>query len=566
MTLFKERSKNIMNFDKRAVMAFLLIGLTFLIVQSPLYKKTFFPQLYKQEQLRKAAKDTVKTVPLANQGKEELVNQVETEKSQIAQVVAPAQREIVYTVHTNLYTATFSNMGGRLTSWTLNKYVDGFGKPVQMVSEDMEGNLNLSFHTKDGDSTSTALWPFSASADTVLQVKGEEQVLRFVCTVAGDQQIIKEFRFYPNQYHFDLNLKLLNMEQVIANKAFTLSAPTGLNCTEKRVEEDMNYAKAIVAAGGEINKSYKTNGQIYKETGSIDWIAVRTKYFAMAIIPGQSKGMYAHISGSESASKIDPAEKWKKIAISLTMPFTRNEYQETFKIFLGPMDDEILKSYAIGLENTMDMGPKFIAPISAAILWTFKRIHSFVPNYGIVLILFSLLIKIITTPLTNKSYSSMKKMQTLQPKLAELKEKYGNDAQRLNKETMRLYKEEGINPMSGCFPILLQIPIFIALFNVFRATIELRQQGFFAWITDLSNPDTITTISGIDINILPILMGLTMIWQQKMSVTDPKQKAMVYLMPAMMIFLFYSFPSGLNLYYTIFNVLAMLQQKYLQPA
>lgn len=548
-------------------MAFLLIGLTFLLVQSPLYKKAFFPQLYKQEQLRKAQKDTVKTVPLANTGHEELVNRVEESKSvQAIQAVAPAQREMVYTVRTKLYTATFSNLGGRLTSWTLNKYVDGFGKPVQMVSEDMEGNLNLSFHTKEGDSTSTALWPFSAGPDTVMQVSGEGQVLRFVYTIAPDQQIIKEFRFYPNQYHFDLDLKMTNMEQTIANKSFTLSAPTGLNCTERRVKEDMSYAKAYVAAGGEINKSYKTNGQLYKETGSIDWIAVRTKYFAMAIIPAQSKGMYAHVSGNESVSTIDPAEKWKKISISLTMPFTRNEYQETFKVFLGPMDDEILKSYAVGLESTMDMGPKFIAPISAAILWTFKRIHSFVPNYGVVLILFSLLIKIITTPLTNKSYSSMKKMQTLQPKLAELKEKYGNDAQRLNKETMRLYKEEGINPMSGCFPILLQIPIFIALFNVFRATIELRQQGFFAWITDLSNPDTITSISGIDINILPILMGLTMIWQQKLSVTDPKQKAMVYLMPAMMIFLFYSFPSGLNLYYTIFNVLAMLQQKYLQPA
>jgi YidC/Oxa1 family membrane protein insertase len=566
MTPFNERSKTIMNFDKKAVMAFLLIGLVFLLVQTPLYKKAFFPQLYKQEQLRKALKDTVKTVPLASKGSEALYSQGDSNVAKSSSLVAAVQRETLYTVRTNLYTATFSNLGGRLTSWTLNKYVDGFGKPVQMVSEDMEGNLNISFHTKEGDSTSTALWPFSAGADTVMQVNGEKDVLRFIYSLAPDQQIIKEYRFYPNQYHFDLNLSLQNMEQVIANKAFTISAPTGLNCTEKRVKEDMNYAKAIVAAGGEINKSYKTNGQIYKETGSIDWIAVRTKYFAMAIIPTQSKGMYAHIYGTESVSKLDPAEKWKKIAISLTMPFTRNEYNETFKVFLGPMDDEILKSYAIGLENTMDMGPKFIAPISAAILWTFKRIHSFIPNYGVVLILFSLLIKIITTPLTNKSYSSMKKMQILQPKLAELKDKYGNDAQRLNKETMRLYKEEGINPMSGCFPILLQIPIFIALFNVFRATIELRQQGFFGWITDLSNPDTITTIGTISINILPILMGLTMIWQQKMSVTDPKQKAMVYLMPAMMIFLFYSFPSGLNLYYTIFNVLAMLQQKYLQPA
>lgn len=555
-----------MNFDKKAIFAFLLIGLVFLLVQTPLYKKTFFPQLYQQEQLRKAQKDSLTTIPAAENPAQIISASDHTTPMEKAVVVEPAQRETLYTVHTELYSATFSSKGARLISWTLNKYVDGYGKPVQMINEEMEGNLYLTFHTKEGDSTSTALWPFTCSDDSVQQISNDGSTLRFVYAMAPDRQIIKEYRFYRNQYHFDLNLSMQNMDQVIANKAFTLAAPSGLHSTEKRVEEDMSYAKAIVAAGGEINKSYKTNGQLYKETGSIDWVAVRTKYFALAIMPAQSKGMYAHVSGTEFIAKQDPGEKWKKIAISLTMPFTKSDYQETFKVFLGPMDDEILKSYMVGLENTMDMGPKYIMPISSAILWTFKLIHKFVPNYGVVLILFSLLIKIITTPLTNKSYSSMKKMQTLQPKLAELKEKYGNDAQRLNKETMRLYKEEGINPMSGCFPILLQIPIFIALFNVFRATIELRQEGFFAWITDLSNPDTIATIGTIPINILPILMGLTMIWQQKLTVTDPKQKAMVYLMPAMMIFLFYSFPSGLNLYYTIFNVLAMLQQKYLQPA
>jgi YidC/Oxa1 family membrane protein insertase len=554
-----------MNFDKQAILAFLLIGLVFLLVQTPFYKKVFFPQIYQQEQIRKQKPDSLIALT-----PEPVVEPEASLPRTITKAVLREQeenaKEKIYTIETNLYTATFSSKGAVLTGWKLKKYVDGYGQPAQMVNDPLNGNLVLSFVNRNGDSTSTALWNFTCSADTFVDASTQAKKIRFVMDLGNDQKIIKEFEFLPNVYHCSFNLLLQNMDQVIADKAYTISAPSGLKSTEKRVGEDMGYAKAIVAAAGEYSKSYKTNGQLYKETGTIDWVAVRTKYFVLAILPQQSKGGYAQVQGYEYPSVLDAKAKWKKIAISLTMPFTKTNYQEPFKVFLGPMDDDILKSYNVGLENTMDMGMKIIQPISVAVLWTFKKIHKYVTNYGVVLIIFSLLIKVVTTPLTNKSYSSMKKMQTLQPLMAELKEKYGKDAQRLNKETMKLYKEQGINPMSGCIPVVLQIPIFIALFNVFRSTIELRQQGFFSWITDLSGPDTITTISGIPINVLPILMGATMIFQQKMSVTDPKQKAMIYLMPGLMIFMFYSFPSGLNLYYTIFNVLAIVQQKYLQPA
>ena len=193
--------------------------------------------------------------------------------------------------------------------------------------------------------------------------------------------------------------------------------------------------------------------------------------------------------------------------------------------------------------------------------------HSFIPNYGIVLIVFSILVKLAVYPLTKKSYVSMQKMQTLQPKMNELKEKYAKDPKRLNKETMKMYKEHGANPISGCLPTLLQMPLLFAIFIIFRNTIELRGAGFFWWINDLSAPDTIFQLSfslpfyGNLVNILPVVMGATMFFQQKMTMKDPKQKAMVYFMPIFMTLLFNSFPSGLNLYYTLFNVLTILQQK-----
>jgi YidC/Oxa1 family membrane protein insertase len=167
---------------------------------------------------------------------------------------------------------------------------------------------------------------------------------------------------------------------------------------------------------------------------------------------------------------------------------------------------------------------------------------------------------------------SMKEMQKLQPKIEELRKKYQNDPQRLNTEQMKLYKEHGVNPMGGCLPLLLQMPILIALFTVFRTTIELRHAPFIWWITDLSAPDTIYTlpfsipIYGQHVNVLPIIMALSTILQQKMtssSSTNPQQKMMTYMMPIMFFFMFNQFPSGLNLYYTLFNLLTVAQQKFI---
>ncbi|MCU0643509.1 MAG: YidC/Oxa1 family membrane protein insertase, partial [bacterium] len=184
-------------------------------------------------------------------------------------------------------------------------------------------------------------------------------------------------------------------------------------------------------------------------------------------------------------------------------------------------------------------------------------------------ILFAIIIKILTYPLTAKSTASMQRMQTLQPKMAELKEKYAKDPQRLNKETMKLYKEEGINPLSGCLPTLLQLPLLWAIFIVFRNTIELRDAAFAWWITDLSVPDTIFQLPfsipfyGDLVNVLPLVMGASMFIQQKMTMKDPKQKAMVYFMPIFLTLLFNSFPSGLNLYYSLFNIFQIVQQKWM---
>jgi YidC/Oxa1 family membrane protein insertase len=571
-----------MNFDKKTIIAFILIGLVFFLVQTPIYKKMFMPRLYEAEMAKKqgrtldlpikadsfVTKQSDAFAPVAQE--KPSAPEIDRVNSLDSYGIQKAERERLITIETDLYRARFSSKGAVLREWALKKYLGPDGQIVQMLPEGAAGVMGLSFVSKEGDSLDTSFWSFSCESDSEIVLHGgESKTVRFECKLSGEGRIVKEFQFFPDRYDFQMQVDLENMGDLIAEKAYSINAPSGLASTEKRLEDDMSYAKAVVAAGGVVNKKYPTDLKVHKETGDIDWIAVRTKYFSLAIVAKDRKGMYASIVGEEHPVANERKHKWKKYAASLTMPFLRARGEkDRFLVYLGPLDDDILKSYGIGLEKIMDFGAKIIQPFSIAILWTFKEIHKFIPNYGWVLIIFSVLIKIVTYPLTRKSFDSMKKMQALQPKMADLKEKYSKDPQRLNKETMKLYKEEGVNPMGGCLPVLLQMPLLWGLFIVFRSTIELRSQGFVWWIKDLSSPDTVATLPfslpfyGDMVNVLPIIMGVTMLIQQKMSVTDPKQKAMIYFMPIFFTLLFNSFPAGLNLYYALFNILSIIHQKW----
>jgi YidC/Oxa1 family membrane protein insertase len=302
--------------------------------------------------------------------------------------------------------------------------------------------------------------------------------------------------------------------------------------------------------------------------GNTDWIATRTKYFLAAIIPMQGNTSGA-VFGGEGRQVGEILER--RYDTSLICNVDDNSLNNSFRIFMGPIDYSVLSDYDNGLDALlMNHGwyERTFRPISLLILRVFKFFQLFIPNYGIVIIIFSILVKIVVYPLTKKSYKSMKEMSRVQPLLSEIREKYKNDPQRMNKETMKLYKEHGINPLGGCLPMLLQLPLLGALFIVFRSTIQLRGASFIpGWIDDLSEADTIfhlpfsLPLYGDQFNILPIIMAGTMIFQSKMTMQDPKQKAMVYLMPIFMLLIFNQFPSGLNLYYTMFNVLTILQQK-----
>jgi YidC/Oxa1 family membrane protein insertase len=206
------------------------------------------------------------------------------------------------------------------------------------------------------------------------------------------------------------------------------------------------------------------------------------------------------------------------------------------------------------------MGWDWIRPVSQGVLWFLVECHKVIPNYGLVVILLSALTKILFWPLTRSSTKSMREMQKLQPEIQKLREKLKKDPQRLNREIMGLYKKHKVNPLGGCLPLLLQMPVFIALYNVLMSSIEMRKASFVWWINDLSSADTVAVISGTSIHVLPLIMGISMFWQQKMTPTDPRQAAMAYFMPILMVVFFYSLPSGLVLYWTANNFMTIAQQ------
>jgi YidC/Oxa1 family membrane protein insertase len=577
-----------MNFDKRTIIAFILIGAILVFANTAFYQKLVDPKGYELKQQRKQLALQQQTAP---QPLPTVENPKTTESSKKRQVVEQAAepiqakansivvqsdtlKEKLITVETKLYKATLTSKGGDVLQWQLQNYLSPKGTPVELFPENAYGTLGVSFNAKQGDSLDTGDLVFDYQGNNFIKLNGDTASISFKLLLGNDKYLEKRYTFIDGSYDIGLSIVLDNLDNIIAEKRYFISAPNGMAHNEKSLRDDMMYSKAGTAAAGVVDKGYKANNRLNTVNAELDWAGVRTKYFAFYILPENVKSQYVEILGKEIPYGNNPKDKWKQFSLKMAVPFLGGKNAtDDFRIYLGPLEYGILKSYNKEMQDFMDLGWKILKPFSLGILFAFKWMHNFIPNYGIVLLIFSVLIKVITYPLTHKSNQSMKKMQTIQPKLKDLQEKYRSDPQKLNQMTMKLYKEEGVNPMGGCLPMLLQMPLLFALFIVFRTTIELRGQGFFWWIKDLSAPDTIFTFPGNfaipmygnTVNVLPIIMGVTMYIQQKMTVTDPKQKMMIYFMPIFFTLLFNSFPSGLNMYYALFNILSIIQQKYLTP-
>ncbi len=487
-----------------------------------------------------------------------------------------SSREKILYVDNAKYRFVFSDLGGSLKEVYMKGFKTWDGKPVQLVDWKKDRELNLFFTSKDGKTINTRDLVFNSAYrhDQAVDIdKDSTYTLRFELLVNGDstQKIIKVYKFIPDSYEFTVSYEFVNPGNFIADSKYQVVWGSSLNLTEFRSDEESQFSEGFAYMGGELEQMQpkdfdKENNKDLN--GNTDFVSTRNKYFGVFIIPSSRKGDGAYLTENKMHLPDAGSRNLFSVAVKMDIKNPASE-KSTFRILITPIDYKILKGYDMELEKTMRFSLDFIVrPIAQyVIIPFFTFLHMFIPNWGLVIIIFAIVLKIVLNPLTKKQMQSMKKMGSLNPKITAIKEKYKDDPQKMNSAVMKLYKDEGINPMGGCLPLLLQLPILYALFGVFRSTIELRQAEFIWWIKDLSAPDVLfhlpfkIPLFGIDqISGLATLMGITMFIQQKMTVTDPKQKSMVYLMPIMLTLLFFSFPSGLNLYYFMFNLLSIAQQ------
>jgi YidC/Oxa1 family membrane protein insertase len=455
-------------------------------------------------------------------------------------------KEDLTTVETPLFKAGFTSLGGAVKSFELKQYRSTLkaDSPV----EDMANTVarSNSFKTdiiSNGVSESVTFQPSSAGLVLGDNDTGE---LTYTGTTKSGLRVEKKYIFDAGSYVIRTELKIDNAgPHPFAGRAdITLAS----NLSGK---DAYGYHNGPV-----IDTKDKLIRQTEKEaqksgTDRPRWIGLEDKYFLSAIIPRTDTPVswVAEVPGANTSTV--------SVQVPLNLaPGAQAAYG--YNAFLGPKEYDLLVKQKIGLEEAIEFGWfGFMAKPFLVVLNFFQR---YLGNYGLAIIIMTVIIKIIFYPLTKHSLNSMKEMSKIQPQLAALKEKYKDNKEKLNKEMMELYKRYKINPVGGCLPMILQIPVFIALYEVLYVAIELRHAPLYLWIHDLSDKDPYY--------ITPVIMGATMFLQQKMtpSTIDPNQAKIMLIMPIIFTFMFLNFPSGLVLYWLVNNVLSIAQQYYIQKA
>jgi YidC/Oxa1 family membrane protein insertase len=485
------------------------------------------------------------------------------------------------TVRTPLYEIGISRAGAEVVGVRLLAY-ETDGEPVQIISGDnrRDGGALRVFLAGDERALSLGGVLFDAYTDRSVDplqpgdviTVGEATPEVTLVFSAGDgiTRVERRFTFIADSYVVRAEVAFDVAGYPFAHR-IGWSLGSGLRATEKHTQDDYQAMRASVRLGDEYYK--KKRGNLDEPlSGTVQWAALQLKYFAAIMVPETPAGGDARIRGDEKSN-------FMTVAIELPAAERRGRIEQRLDVYFGPLDFARLKAMGRGLEKTVDVGFdsfKIFKPVSVAVLWSILWLHKVIPNYGLVVIVISVLTKVLFYRLTHKSFKSMRDMQALQPRLQSLKEKHKDDRQKLSTETMRIYKEAGVNPLGGCLPMLLQMPVFIALFNVLRNTIELRGAPFVGWIDDLSQQDVLFDLPfslpmiGSAVSVMPVLMGASMLVQSKIggSITGSspaaaQPKMLMYMLPIVFTVLFYKMPSGLVLYWLVNTVLSVAQQYYI---
>jgi YidC/Oxa1 family membrane protein insertase len=462
------------------------------------------------------------------------------------------------------FIATLTTRGAGIEAWELRNFDTGpraGSLPIRLIEE----------HTGQPPTLATPLdeLGLGSLAQRTFEIESNDGSTIAMRFESGGVVVRKTFAFEEDGYSFALKLAVENRSGASISPRFGVDWPLhtaqGSDFKEQGLAalHEGSVTRTLLAqfgVPGFFDRSPDLRVDFARE---IDWAGMDLPFFLGAVVPDQpalanssflvqEPGLTALIQVFFDGVEIPPGQSAERV----------------YTVYIGPKQEARLEALGHGLIRAIDLGYTWIVPLTRFFHWLLQALYSVVPNYGVAIIVLTILVRLVTAPLTNRQMRSMERMRGLAPKLEELRAKFADDKAKQSEAMMKLYRQEGVNPLGGCLPMVLQIPVFIGLFYALRSSIELRHSPFFGWITDLSTPESLFTIPGLDlpVRVLPILMGASMIVQQKLTPMqmDPAQaKMMLIVMPVMMTVMFYQFPSGLVLYWMVSNVIAISHQLWI---
>jgi len=472
--------------------------------------------------------------------------------------VDPKAKDI--TVDTPLYTAVIKEQGGGFQSFVLKNYRNKMEKdsgPMQLILGKGPASLPVLFSLDNG---AGAVLPLFKGDKPGSSLAKEDETVKLTMTASLPEglTVVRTLTFRGDSYLINAEYKVQNTtdKPVQFSPALSLDNEPFAHVSESSQFLFSGPAAYVNGALVETKPTKLTEGPVVLQ-GKVSWTGFVDNYFMTSVIPATSNAVTVTLQGSEKQVRTVISEGIQGIA-----PHETKSYAYT--LYFGPKKLHILETAGNELAKSVNFG--WFDVLGKPMLWLLNFFHQFSGNYGIAIILLTVLIKLVFWPITQKGMKSMKNMQKLQPKIAKLRERYKDDPAKMNQEMMTLYKTYKVNPVGGCLPMLIQIPFFFALYQVLLAAIELRHAPFMLWINDLSAPDRLWI--GFDLPylhglpILTLLMGASMYLQQKMTPTtaDPTQARIMQFLPLVFTVMFINFASGLVLYWLVNNLLSILQQ------
>lgn len=484
-------------------------------------------------------------------------------------------------VENDVMIITFSTKGGSVKSVELKDYQTYDSMPLILLDE--QSRFGLNFFTRSNKNIVTEELGFVASSDGFTVSGEDEKNISFKLNATDGSYLEFNYTIKGNDYMVGADINMVGLEKVLAPRTAELLLDWKVNTPNlEKSRQSQTEKSTLYYKYDEQDVDYISERSDEKETfeADIKWVSLKQQFFNTSIIADDAFSKYNAFGETETFG--DSSKYIKSLSTSLSIPFGGGDI-ETFgmSFFFGPNKYDVLKSYGISLEQIIDLGWGILGWINEyAVIEVFNALDSTSLSYGIIILILTILLKLVLFPITYKTYMSGAKMRVLKPEIAEINAKHGDDAMKKQQATMALYRQTGVNPLAGCIPMLIQMPILIAMFKFFPASIELRQESFL-WATDLSTFDSILDLGfsipfyGDHVSLFTILMAISLAFYTKfnsqmgMGATAEgpmaaQMKIMMYLMPVMMLFFFNSYPAGLSYYYFLANVISLLQTLLIQ--